>query len=328
MNSNDGDKDPKLDSYKQIKKDWNKINTVLVFDVLKKKEIEFCFKYVKEIGTGTFGIVCLIEDQETYQQYALKIVYQSRRHMNRELSVMKILKNSSIISLYKYFYTKNQLGDVYLNFILEYVPISLDVVLSDLNKTKLLKENLPCFLFQLFQALYYIHKKDICHRDIKPHNLLINFDKNILKLCDFGCAKILSKNEKNINYICARYYRAPEILFGSDRYNTKTDLWSVGCIMAEILLGKPLFYGRNTEEQIKQIVDVLGPPTKEDFSSMLCKERRFKKSKKIKGIPEEEIKLVEMDLLKKLLCYNPNERISAEESLQHYYFRNVNNKNK
>ena len=93
------------------------------------------------------------------------------------------------------------------------------------------------------KSLHYISQRNICHRDIKPHNILVNYFQNQIVLADFGSAKILNKNESNISYICSRCYRAPELIFGATNYNCQVDMWSIGCVIAEMYFGKTLFMG-------------------------------------------------------------------------------------
>jgi len=108
-------------------------------------------------------------------------------------------------------------------------------------KTFLPIEHVKLYMYQLSRALAYIHALGICHRDIKPQNLLVNEKTLTLKLCDFGSAKKLVQGEPNVSYICSRYYRAPELIFGATDYSTAIDVWSFGCVMAELLIGAPLF---------------------------------------------------------------------------------------
>jgi glycogen synthase kinase 3 beta len=148
------------------------------------------------------------------------------------------------------------------------------------------------YIYQLFRSLAYIHSQGICHRDIKPQNLLLDPNTGILKLCDFGSAKILIENEPNVSYICSRYYRAPELIFGATNYTTKIgtysffipqifvyyhltcvflsllDVWSTGCVMAELMLGQPLFPGESGIDQLVEIIKVLGTPTREQIRTM------------------------------------------------------------
>jgi glycogen synthase kinase 3 beta len=142
------------------------------------------------------------------------------------------------------------------------------------------------YIYQLFRSLAYIHSQGICHRDIKPQNLLLDPNSGILKLCDFGSAKILVENEPNVSYICSRYYRAPELIFGATNYTTKigafpstplsiesvidwcVDVWSTGCVMAELMLGQPLFPGESGIDQLVEIIKVLGTPTRDQIRTM------------------------------------------------------------
>ena len=107
------------------------------------------------------------------------------------------------------------------------------------------------YMYQVARSLAYIHQVGICHRDIKPQNLLLDPNTHVVKLCDFGSAKMLVKGESNIAYICSRYYRAPELIFGATDYTTAIDTWSFGCVFAELILGQPLFPGESNVDQVK-----------------------------------------------------------------------------
>lgn len=102
---------------------------------------------------------------------------------------------------------------------------------------------------QTFRALEYIHARRICHRDIKPDNLLVDPQTLHCRLCDFGCSKILVKGQPNVSYICSRYYRAPELMFGATEYGVAVDVWSVGTVLAELLLGHLPFQGQDSTQQ-------------------------------------------------------------------------------
>jgi glycogen synthase kinase 3 beta len=171
--------------------------------------------------------------------------------------------------------------------VLEYVP---ETVYRTSRHYVKLKQPIPnlqikLYMYQLLRSLAYIHSVGICHRDIKPQNLLLNPSTGVLKLCDFGSAKILVPGEPNVSYICSRYYRAPELIFGATNYSTnigminlffvyacKTnspiDIWSTGCVMAELMLGQPLFPGESGIDQLVEIIKVLGTPTREQIKTM------------------------------------------------------------
>ena len=119
------------------------------------------------------------------------------------------------------------------------------------------------YAYQIIRSLAHLHASGVCHRDIKPQNFLVDTDQHVMKLCDFGSAKRLVRGESNVSYICSRYYRAPELIFGATDYKTAIDVWSAGCVIAEIILGQPLFPGESGVDQLVEIIKVLGTPSRE-----------------------------------------------------------------
>lgn len=186
----------------------------------------------KVIGNGSFGVVFLAKVAETGEVAAIKKVLQDKRFKNRELQIMKMLNHRNVVTMKHCFYSNAENDEVYLNLVLEYVP---DTVYRFTKRFSKQKEGTPMiyvklFTYQLCRSLNYIHMLGICHRDIKPQNLLIDPTLGVLKLCDFGSAKVLVKGEPNVSYICSRYYRAPELIFGSTHYTTaigKPGHWAV-----------------------------------------------------------------------------------------------------
>jgi glycogen synthase kinase 3 beta len=156
--------------------------------------------------------------------------------------------------------------ETYLNLVLEYVPETVYKVIRSHTKTRTLPPMLTVklYVYQMCRSLAYLHATGICHRDIKPQNLLVDARTHVLKLCDFGSAKALLPGEPSVAYNCSRYYRAPELIFGATDYTTAIDVWSAGCVMAELLLGHPLFPGETGVDQLVEIIKVLGTPTKEE----------------------------------------------------------------
>lgn len=216
--------------------------------------------------------------------------------------------------------------ELYLNLVLEYVPETVYSISRRHHKhnTPLPLQYVKLYLYQLSRALAHIHAQGICHRDIKPQNLLVNPQNQQLKLCDFGSAKALVPGEPNVSYICSRYYRAPELIFGSTDYTTAIDVWSEGCVGAELLLGQPLFPGDSGVDQLVEIIKVLGTPTKEEIRSMNSNYIEFK-FPQIKGCQWKKIfrsKTPEeaMDFIAHTLAYTPAKRLKPLEGCAHAFF--------
>jgi len=189
------------------------------------------------------------------------------------------------------------------------------------------------YIYQLARALGYLHSKGICHRDVKPQNLLVDEKKGILKLCDFGSAKNLGPGESSVAYICSRYYRAPELLLKATKYSTAIDLWSIGCVLGEILIGTPLFPGKNTFSQLIEIVKIIGTPTDEQINKMNKEhDGQIKFTTQRGPKPWEDIlgdrsSPEAVDLLSKLLVYEPLQRLPALEVCAHPFFNTIRDEN-
>jgi len=183
-----------------------------------------------------------------------------------------------------------------------------------------------------------MHSANVIHRDMKPSNLLLN-SECLLKVADFGLARLVdapkedgTKTQVLTDYVATRWYRAPEILLGSNNYTKAVDMWSIGCILGELLGGKPMFPGTSTMNQIDRIMEVLGRPSKEDLDAI----QSDYAAQMLENIPETSVErgLDSMyptadaeahDLLKKLLTFNPDKRINVEESLNHPYVAQFHN---
>ena len=171
------------------------------------------YNLLRPTGNGAFGMVYQAKDAETGQIVAIKKVFQDKRYRNRELSILTELNHQNCILLYHHFYTNSveNSDEEYLNLIMEYMPETLHKELKTFSKEK---QQMPLLLiklysYQLIRALAYIHALGICHRDLKPQNILTDPTTHELKLCDFGSAKKLVQGEPNVSYISSRPYRAP-----------------------------------------------------------------------------------------------------------------------
>ncbi|KHN72344.1 Glycogen synthase kinase-3 beta [Toxocara canis] len=279
------------------------------------------------VGTGSFGVVYKAKLSSTGEFIAIKKVLQDKRYKNRELHVMKTLNHKNVIPLKFFFFSSGEKkNQVYLNLILEYMPATVHRVVRHYSK---LRKAVPIlyvklYTFQLLRALAYVHNIGICHRDVKPQNLLVDPETAVLKLCDFGSAKQLVKGEKNTSYICSRYYRAPELIFGATNYTNSIDIWSAGTVLAELLLGQPMFPGESAIDQLVEIIKVLGTPTKEQIQQMNpnYKEQYFPC---VKGCPWSRIFGAgacpeAVELVSLLLVYTPSERLRPLAACAHSFF--------
>lgn len=326
-------KNPVRAAFKLIQQSWEEDIEVQAFDE-QDRPVKFRFRYLDIVGNGTFGIVCRARCLDDGRLCAIKTVYQDEGHQNRELAIIKSLEHPNVVRMTRYFYTVNERGEEFLSLVLEYLPSSMDKLLKEAErkKTPLGHELIRQCMREFIRSLEYLHGLGICHRDIKPHNVLVDPEAGLAKLCDFGCSKRLVEGEPNIQYICARYYRAPEIVFSWAYYTCAIDMWSVGCVMAELFTGRPLFPGKNSVDQLARIVKVLGPPTPEDLLAMGQPARKATISSKAPLTPIQQRRLLEenlgalgipvsaVDLLAELLRYDPGKRLTAIEALAHPFF--------
>ncbi|KAL9265620.1 Shaggy-related protein [Drosera capensis] len=313
------------------------------------------------VGTGSFGIVFQAKCLETGETVAIKKVLQDRRYKNRELQLMRLMDHPNVVSLKHCFFSTTSRDELFLNLVMEYVPESLYRVLKHYSS---MNQRMPLiyvklYTYQIFRGLAYIHAvPGVCHRDLKPQNLLVDPLTHQLKICDFGSAKVLRtqvswhtllevldllvnvgwakgppmvRGEPNISYICSRYYRAPELIFGATEYMTSIDIWSAGCVLAELLLGQPLFPGENAVDQLVEIIKVLGTPTREEIRCMNPNYTDFR-FPQIKAHPwhkvfDKRIPPEAIDLASRLLQYSPSLRCTALEACAHSFFDELRDPN-
>ncbi|KAJ1835961.1 glycogen synthase kinase 3 [Coemansia sp. RSA 2711] len=313
--------------------DPNKVHKCQAHDARTGEEIDIVYTNCRVIGNGSFGVVMQAELVPSGEQIAIKKVFQDKRFKNRELSVMRSVFHRNIVGLKYFFYSQGDKDDIYLNLALEYMPETVYRVTRQYAKAKQPVPELyvKLFMYQLFRSLNYIHSLGICHRDIKPQNLLVNSANGVLKLCDFGSAKTLIAGEPNVAYICSRYYRAPELIFGATNYTGRIDIWSAGCVMAELMLGQPLFPGESGIDQLVEIIKVLGTPTKEQIRTMNPNymDHRFPQIKPhpFSRIFRNRAKAEAIDLITKLLDYTPTKRLSSIQAMAHPFFDELRDPN-
>lgn len=314
--------------------------------------ISLNFQIILVIGEGAYGVVCLAIHKPTGIKVAIKKVEPFQRPLFclRTLREIKLLtyfrRHENIVTVFDIQKPQNfeNFNEIYL--IQEYMP-------SDLHKTilnqKLTDDHIQYFTYQILRGLKCIHSANVIHRDLKPSNILINENCD-LKICDFGLARldilkggnsdgsnVISGISKLTEYVATRWYRAPEIMLTSSQYSTAIDMWSVGCILAEMFICAPLFPGKDYRHQLMLIFQLLGTPSDSDLSSVKSQRaRRYistlpycaplnleqvinKHPNRIKRFKKMPANPLGIDLLRKMLIFDPKERITVEEALQHPY---------
>lgn len=292
-------------------------------------EIDTKYVPIKPIGRGAYGIVCSSVNTETNEKVAIKKihnVFENRvdaLRTLRELKLLRHLRHENVIGVKDVMMPihRRSFKDVYLVYEL------MDTDLHQIIKSSQLLTNDHCqyFLFQLLRGLKYIHSANILHRDLKPGNLLVNANCD-LKICDFGLARTSNtKGQFMTEYVVTRWYRAPELLLCCDNYGTSIDVWSVGCIFAELLGRKPIFPGTECLNQLKLIINILGSQREEDLEFIdNPKAKRYIKSLPYSpGVSFSRLypgaNVLAIDLLQKMLVFDPSKRIGVTEALQHPY---------
>lgn len=279
------------------------------------------------LGTGSFGVVFEAVIEETREVVAIKKVLQDARFKNRELGILKSVSHPNIVTLRHYFYQQGEKEDeVYLNLVMEYIPDTVHKVARYYAKQRQIPPLLliKLYVYQMLRSLAYLHASGTCHRDIKPQNLLVNTRTHVLKLCDFGSAKTLTPGEASVAYICSRYYRAPELIFGATDYTCAIDVWSAACVFGEMFLGLPMFPGETGVDQLVEIMKVMGSPSREQVLAMHPQYTDFSFAK-VKPVPLDKFfkgraDAAAVDLLARMLTYVPATRITAMDACAHHFF--------
>ena len=289
------------------------------------------YKLVKKIGEGAYGVVYSAIHVPTSTRVAVKRITPFDHQMFclrtlREIRLLRHFHHENIISILDILPPASfeQFTDVYL------VQELMETDLHRIIRTQdLSNDHFQYFVYQILRGLKALHSAGVLHRDLKPSNLLLNANCD-MKICDFGLARSAEQPEADnkaylTEYVATRWYRAPEIMLSFKEYTKAIDLWSVGCIFAEMLTGRPLFPGRDYHHQLSLILGVLGTPSLDDFYSITSSRSRDY----IRSLPYcERANFAELfpraeplalDLLEKLLAFSPKKRITVEEALAHPY---------
>jgi len=294
--------------------------------VLRKYDIQ------QKLGKGAYAVVFKGIDKKSKNVVAMKKIFDAFQNATdaqrtfREIMYLQALTgHENIIRLQNVLKAENDL-DIYLVF--DYMETDLHAVI----RANILEPVHKQFIvYQTLKALLYCHSGDLVHRDLKPSNLLLN-EECLLKVADFGLARSLSALKKSdegasvlTDYVATRWYRAPEILLGSTCYTKAVDMWAVGCIIAEMFVGKPLIPGSSTMNQLECVLEVTGPPNAADIAAIksqfaatmlgsLAERPKMDLKRAMKGAPDEAV-----DLVERLMYFNPEKRPDVEQALKHPY---------
>ncbi|KAL5543966.1 hypothetical protein UlMin_007750 [Ulmus minor] len=294
----------------------------------------FEYEKLNKINEGTYGVVYKARDKKTEEIVALKKVKIDVKKEDgfpitslREINILSCLRNPSIVDVKEVVMDADD--GVYM--VMEYMENDLKGLLEKMSHPFSIGE-VKSLMLQLLEGVKYLHDNWVLHRDLKTSNLLINKD-GVLKICDFGMSRQYGSPLKPYtSLVVTLWYRAPELLLGSKKYSTAIDLWSVGCIMAELVAKEPLFRGKTELDQLDKIFRILGKPNETiwpGFSELPGSKANFanqpynllrKKFPAASFTGSPVLSDIGLDLLSKLLTYDPEKRITAEDALNHNWF--------
>lgn len=299
-------------------------------------DVHLRYKPIECIGAGAYGVVCSAIDNRTGCRVAIKKISKVfdnlilAKRTYRELKILRHFKHDNIIAIREVLLANQAEGqDIYVIF---------DLMETDLHhiihsQQPLTNDHIQFFMYQLLRGLKYIHSANVLHRDLKPSNLLINGNCE-LKIGDFGMARCISSSQIDhvtymTEYVATRWYRAPELMLSLQGYTRAIDIWSVGCIFAEMLGRKQLFPGKSYVHQLQLILSVLGTPCQQFLLSSGAERVR----KYIDSLPRREqiawtilfpsITPHALTLLDKLLQFDPSQRLSVDQALRHPYLQSL-----
>lgn len=284
---------------------------------------------IMPIGRGAYGIVCSVLNSETNEMVAMKKIANAfDNHMDakrtlREIKLLRHLHHENVTAIRDVIPPplRREFTDVYIAT--ELMDTDLHQIIR--SNQILSEEHSQYFLYQILRGLKYIHSANVIHRDLKPSNLLLNANCD-LKICDFGLARPTAENEFMTEYVVTRWYRAPELLLNSSDYTAAIDVWSVGCIFMELMNRKPLFAGKDHVHQMRLLIELLGTPTESDLGFVRSEDAK-RYIRQLPSYPRQPLARVfphvhplAIDLVEKMLTFDPTRRISVEDALAHPYF--------
>nr|Q8MXI4.1 RecName: Full=Mitogen-activated protein kinase pmk-2; AltName: Full=Stress-activated protein kinase pmk-2; AltName: Full=p38 MAP kinase 2 [Caenorhabditis elegans] len=303
------------------------------------------YNSLKPLGEGAYGVVCTAEYEPTGDRVAIKKFFrpfQSTIHAKRtyrELKLLRTLQHDNVLEMIDVFTPDpdaSSLNNVY------FVSVLMGSDLQNIMKIqRLTDEQIQLLIYQVLRGLKYIHSAGIIHRDLKPSNIAVNercevkvflsFSQlsflilSFFKILDFGLAR--AQDAEMTGYVATRWYRAPEIMLNWMHYTQTVDVWSVGCILAELVSGRPLFPGDDHIDQLTKIMSVVGTPKEEFWSKIQSEEARNYIKNRSPIIRQDFVTLFPMaspyalELLEMMLILDPDRRISVSSALRHDYLR-------
>ena len=346
------------DQGEKTDKNQNKMHSFTISKI--KFTIEEKYEFIKQIGLGSFSAVCSCYDRKDNRNVAIKKVtnafddLEDARHILREIKLLSFFDHDNIVTLLDVSKPENKLNynDVY---------VITDLMETDLHRViysrqELTDEHIQYFIYQILRGTLYFHSANVIHRDLKPANILAN--KNCdLKICDFGLdhGKIKDDDKTVLNLIenpslpieysnniiyddskrelndrnISRWYRAPEAILSPDDYKKPVDIWSIGCILAELLGRQPLFPADNNLDELQKIISVLGSPSESDLEYIndtkikTFVNRLAKRTKQSFNLMFSNANPVALDLLGKMLTFSPKKRYTVEQCISHPYFEGL-----
>jgi len=320
----DGEK-RKDDGMKDVKRRAFMINSC-------KFVIDSKYEPIKPIGRGAYGVVCSAKDKTNDRKVAIKKITDAfedlidAKRILREAKLLRHFDHENVCGLRDMMNPplEEPFNDIYI--VLDLMDTDLERIIGSNND--LTDHHVQYFIYQVLRGLKYIHSANVIHRDLKPSNLLLNADCD-LKICDFGLARGVKDDVDLTKYVVTRWYRAPELLCSCLDYDEKIDVWSVGCILAELLGRTPLWPGEDYIKQMDLIFSSIGTPSADDVE-FISNEKAYQYIRRLKKKPKVPWKQKfphaseeGLDLLDKMLAFNPNSRITVEEALRHPYLEDL-----
>lgn len=285
------------------------------------------------VGSGAYGVVVSARDTRTGEMVAIKKIEKAFEHPTftkrtlRELKILRLMQHENIIGIkaIQLPRTREEMDEIYV--VNELMETDLSSVIR--SPQPLEDEHCQFFIYQILRGLKFLHSASVLHRDLKPRNLLVNGSCD-LKICDFGLARADLPNLKvraasMTDYVATRWYRAPEVLLTYKIYTKALDIWSVGCILGELLLRMPLLPGNDATHQLELIFNLIGTPSAEEVAAIPNPNSREKLLRLPKKFPSTldtrfaSCNPLAVDLLKKMLVFDPKKRIPVETALEHPY---------